>query len=277
MPQQRSGYLEIRQRGQNGGLNIQRRKVKQLPIFFFTNGLEFQVSHAYSNGVAISILDNGESSESNVTVIPFKTDSVLLIWKYDLQESMQPIQRVQNYRRAKKIRNSMTDILNSFANFLQTEENIYGIRFQTTMSQDSTLVMTKGATTSFPSVNFIYGMIGELKEYIHKEGAMETNHPMIDVKKINDQQYETMVAIPVNKELPGKGLIIFSRFVPWKVLTAEVKGGVKTVEKALRQMDLYVNDHQLTRMAISFQSLVTNRAEQPDSTQWITRIYTPVP
>ena len=171
----------------------------------------------------------------------------------------------------------MTGILNSLDNFLQKEDNIYGVHFDIGMSEDSTLVMTKGSTTSYPSEKYIYGMIGELKQYISQEGALETNHPMLDVKKISDQKYESMVAIPVNKELPGKGSILFSRFVPWKVLTAEVKGGVKTVEEALRQMDLYISDHQLTRMAISFQSLVTNRMEQPDSTQWVTRIYTPVP
>jgi hypothetical protein len=30
-------------------------------------------------------------------------------------------------------------------------------------------------------------------------------------------------------------------------------------------------------MAIPFQSLVTDRSKQPDTTKWITNIYTPVP
>ena len=171
----------------------------------------------------------------------------------------------------------MTGILNSLDNFLQKEDNVYGFHFDIIMSQDSTLVMTKGRTDSYPSQKYIYKMIGELKKYIRDEGALEINNPMLDLKRINDHQFETMVAIPVNKELPGKGSILFSRFVPWKVLTAEVKGGVPRVEEALHQMDLYISDHKLTRMAISFQSLVTNRMEQTDSTQWITRIYTPVP
>ena len=244
---------------------------------FYYGDLGFQLSHSYQNGVSVSILKDHSTTESTITIVQVNKDSVMLIWKCSLPESNFPIERIQNYYRAKKIRISMTDIVKSLDHFLQKDENIYGIPFVITMSQDSTLVMTKGTTDSYPSENYIYGLIRELKNYIRKEGALETNSPMLDVKKINENQYETMVAIPVNKELKGKGPIFFSRFVPWKVLTAEVKGGVKSVEDALHQMDLYISDHQLTRMAISFQSLVTNRMEQPDSTQWITRIYTPVP
>jgi len=81
----------------------------------------------------------------------------------------------------------------------------------------------------------------------------------------------------VNKELAGNGKIFFSRFVPWKVLTAEVRGGIWTVKEAMHQMDIYIADYQKTAMAIPFQSLVTNRMEEPDTLKWITGIYTPVP
>ena len=252
------------------------RKVPTSAPFYFDD-FGFQFSHDYPGGVSVSILNDTTITESTITLVQVNKDSVMLIWKCGLQESNWPIVRLQNYYRANKIRNSMTGIIKSLNNFLQKDENIYGIPFDITMSQDSTLVMTKGSTEAYPSEKYIYGLIGELKNYIRDEGALETNHPMLDVKKISDHHFETMVAIPANRELPGKGSIYFSRFVPWKVLTAEVKGGVKTVEEALHRMDLYINDHQLTRMAISFQSLVTNRMEQPDSTQWITRIYTPVP
>ena len=252
---------------------------RKLPTFapFYYNDLGFQVTHEYPGGVSVSIITGTTITESNITLVQANKDSVMLIWKCDLQESNQPIERLQNYYLAKKIRKSMTGIIKNLDNFLQKGENIYGIRFDITMSRDSTLAMTRGTTNSYPSEKYIYGLINELKSYIRNEGALETNHPMLDVKKINEHQYETMVAIPVNRELPGKGSIYFSRFVPWKVLTAEVKGGLKTVEEALHQMDLYISDHQLTRMAISFQSLVTNRLAQPDTTKWITRIYTPVP
>lgn len=244
---------------------------------FSYHDYDYELVHAYLNGAVISIVRNNNATESNLTIIPVKQDSIILIWKCSLPENFSPIARLLNYNKAKKIRAGMSDIMESLRHFLQKDANIYGISFDITMSQDSTLVMTKGITNAYPSEKYIYGLIGELENYIRIERALETNSPMLDVKKINKHQFETMVAIPVNKELPGKGSIFFSRFVPWKVLTAEVKGGVKTVEEALHQMDLYISDHKLTKMAVSFQSLVTNRMEQPDSTQWITRIYTPVP
>ena len=85
------------------------------------------------------------------------------------------------------------------------------------------------------------------------------------------------MAIPVNKELPGNNKISFSRFVPWKVLTAEVKGGNYTVEEAMHQMKVFISDYQKTAMAIPFESLVTDRSKEPDTLKWVTGIYTPVP
>ena len=48
---------------------------------------------------------------------------------------------------------------------------------------------------------------------------------MLNVKKLNESEFKTTVAIPINKVLPGNGKIFFRRFVPWKVLVAEVRGG----------------------------------------------------
>ena len=244
---------------------------------FKYNDIHFKPGHTYTNGAVIFIKWEEENIESNLTVVPLNSDSVRLIWKCDLPESNHPVRRIKSYYLAKNIRNSMTGILEKLDHFLQNEENIYGIQFEIKMSKDSTLVMTKKRFTTYPSEKQIYDLVNQLQSYTREEGALETNHPMLDVKRTGKNEFETMVAIPVNKELAGKGDIYFSRFVPWKVLTAEVTGGVSKVEEALHQMDLYISDHKLTRMAVSFQSLVTNRMEQPDSTQWITRIYTPVP
>ena len=179
------------------------------------NDLIFKQSHAYPNGVSVSILKGNDLIESNLTTVQVNKDSVLLIWKCSLPESNNPIKRLQNYYSAKKIRNSMTGIINNLDTFLRKDENIYGISFNITMSGDSTLIMTKRTTNSYPSAKYVYALITELKNYAAEQGAKETNFPMMDVKKIHDQQFEMMLAIPVNKELPGKGSIYFSRFVPW--------------------------------------------------------------
>ena len=64
--------------------------------------------------------------------------------------------------------------------------------------------------------------------------------------------------------------------VPGKILVAEVKGGAYTADEALRQLTMYMDDNHLVSPAIPFQSLVTERSKEPDTTKWITKIYFPV-
>ena len=44
----------------------------------------------------------------------------------------------------------------------------------------------------------------------------------------------------------------------------------------MKQMEQYVSDHKYVRIAIPFQSLVTDRMNEPDSSKWITKIYYPI-
>ena len=171
----------------------------------------------------------------------------------------------------------MADILEHLKAFLEDNTKVYGIHIHEIISKDSTLTATKLVSKDYPSTAEIYSLITRLKKYIISQGAKENNFPMLHVKEVNDTTFETMVAIPVNKYLPGDDdKIVPKRFVPWKVLTAEVKGGTHTVNEALHQMEIYISDYHREAMAIPFESLVTDRSKQPDTLQWITRIYTPV-
>jgi hypothetical protein len=161
--------------------------------------------------------------------------------------------------------------------FVEKQVNVYGVNFYETMSHDSTLVVTKSTYSNYPSTTQVYNLISELKKYIADEGAKENNFPMLNVKRLNEAEFETMVAISVNKYLPGNNKIFSRRFVPWKMQAADVIGGSYTVEDALKQMKIYMNDYQKRAMALPFQSLVTDRSKQPDTLKWITRIYTPIP
>ncbi|MDQ2720253.1 MAG: hypothetical protein M3Z26_10920 [Bacteroidota bacterium] len=244
---------------------------------FFYNGYYFQPSIKFTNAAEVTINNNSFSIKSRINLIELNRDSVVLIWKSQLPTGYNPLIKISKYQQAEKIKNNMTAILSALQLFLEKSENIYGAYFHIIMSKDSTMVATKGVTRNYPTTDFIYGLIGNLKKYIAGEDAKENNFPMLHIKKLSDSTYETMVAIPVNKELQGKDKIFFSRFVPWKVLTAEVEGGNYTVDEALRQMKMYISDYQKSAMAIPFESLVTDRNKEPDTTKWVTRIYTPVP
>lgn len=244
---------------------------------FFYKGDTFRIANRFYNSFQIDVTSKNSSQKTNLNLIKINVDSTAVVWTTQLQAGVNPIKRVVNYNAAVKIRENMSRILSHLHLFLQDKENVYRFDFHRSMSKDSTLVAIKKTTSQIPSTAEIYELIANLKEYIIRNEAKENNFPMLNVRKISDTNFETMVAIPINKALKGNGLIFFSRFVPWYVLTAEVRGGDKTVNEALDQMSLYITDYGKTQMAIPFQSLVTDRMTEPDTLKWVTNIYTPVP
>jgi hypothetical protein len=48
------------------------------------------------------------------------------------------------------------------------------------------------------------------------------------------------------------------------------------VDKGMQQLEYYLNEHRLRPPALPFQSLVTDRLVERDTTKWITRLYYPV-
>ncbi|HEU5365391.1 MAG TPA: hypothetical protein VFU62_07660 [Hanamia sp.] len=244
---------------------------------FFYKGYSYHLSEKLYNAMKLSITHANDTIESKIIIIKLNIDSVVVRWDCVLKTSFNPVSRILKYNEAENIKNNMSEILSGLRIFLDNKENIYGINLHVIMSKDSTMVLTKNFSSRYPTTDEIYMLIGNLKKYIASQKAKENNFPMLHVKKLEDSTFETMVAIPVNKELAGNGQISFSRFVPWKVLTAEVKGGDKTVQEALHQMKVFISDYQKTAMAIPFESLVTDRSKEPDTTKWITNIYTPVP
>ena len=245
-------------------------------IFFFKK-TGYHLTEKYYNSIQVQIKTGYSTIQSKINLIKLDVDSVVLIWKCEIPTGINPVSRFLKYREAENIKNDMTVILDSLGTFLDDKINVYGINLHVVMSKDSTMVLTKSFTHHYPTTSEVYKLVENLKKYIAGQLAKENNFPMLHVKILPDSTFETMVAIPVNRELAGNGSITFSRFVPWKVLTAEVKGGNKTVEEALHQMKVFISDFQISSMAIPFQSLVTDRSKEPDTSKWITRIYTPVP
>jgi len=249
-----------------------------------TNKTEFEygqntylINEYKYNALSILIRSKNFSVTSSIYFIPLNVDTVQVEWRYTLVAGLNPFSRIRLYSLAKNMHHNLIDIMKSMKSFIEKQVNVYGVNFYETISHDSTLVVTKTTYSNYPSTTQVYNLISELKKYIGDEGAKENNFPMLNVKKLNEAEFETMVAISVNKYLPGNSKIFPRRFVPWKMQAADVIGGSYTVEDALKQMKIYMNDYQKRAMALPFQSLVTNRSKQPDTLKWITRIYTPIP
>jgi len=100
---------------------------------------------------------------------------------------------------------------------------------------------------------------------------------MISTQEADGSQYETMIAISVDKIIQPGGNFFRSQMVPMKdrFLATEVKGGPATIEHAHKAIQKYMQDHILSPPARAFEILLTNRSKETDTTKWRTKIFYP--
>jgi hypothetical protein len=247
---------------------------------FRYKGLEYDLTKVSYQLINVRIRKEGTGYDSRLAVLPVgKLDSMYLQWECPLQGAMNPFTRIRQYRLAREIARDMSEILDSLSRFLGRKENIYGAAILRGTTMDSTLVTTQAVFGGYPSTADIYGLLNQLKGYIKVEGAVQVDAPMMHVESLHNgkDSFQLMVAIPVDRKLPGKGPIDFKRLAPGTpFLIVDVEGGEYTVNNALKGLQQYILDYQKTVMAIPYQSLLTDRSREPDSSKWKTRIYYPI-
>lgn len=242
------------------------------PSFFSCNGFTYHLSQKFYNSIELNIVGGDFQAISRINIIKITTDSSVLQWESRITASSNPIKRIRQYRKAIHIRDNMNTILGNLKPFLENNMNVYGVHIQQIISKDSTLISTNKIFRSYPTTAQIYELIDNLKIYISKEGGQENNFPMLSVRRFPGQKFETLVAIPVNGKLKETSTIVNKRFVPWKTLTGDVNGGLHSIENALLEMQIYIDDHQRNPMGIPFQLLITDRRVETDTLKWITKI-----
>lgn len=258
--------------------NVNASVITQKSDSTFINGrCTYRVTKRLYNGIEVSIKYGEDSSiTSTINFIPMAHDSVVLQWGYAIKSSLNPITRMEQYNKARRIKNSMSEILGSLKSFLEKPENVYGIKIKRISTNDTLLIATKSILHNYPSTSDIYDLINTLRNYIRKQDASETGTPIMNVEKTDSMQFKLMVAVPTNKILQDEGNIFFVRMIPGSFMSTEVSGGVYSVNHAFSQLQLFMNDYQKTSMAIPFNALITDRTMEPDTSKWITRLYQPV-
>ncbi|WP_153800596.1 GyrI-like domain-containing protein [Foetidibacter luteolus] len=237
----------------------------------------YNVSGKLYNAAPVIISTGSVKYSSSINILPLPDHTIKLQWKCSVKGSNNPFKRWSQFNEAKKLKKEFSKVFLSLQVFTENTKNVYGYTIEYTTLKDSTLAATKKITTNYPDTKTIYGMISLLETYAKANDAQITNHPMMNVRS-SKQGYETIVAIPLNKELPGNATIFPSRLanIKDKTLILEVKGGQNEIQKAYKQLSIFMQDYQLTQPVIPFESLETNRSLQPDSSKWITRIYAPI-
>ncbi len=247
------------------------------PFTYSFNGIRFKPEPSRVLSVPVSIDAGNFVTATEFTFIPNNVDTTTIHIETTVPVSANPIKRVRQYFAGEKLEDSFSKILESINSTYSKIGNLYNYNIEKKRVVDSTLVSTFEETKGNPSIAGIYALIDNLKDYIKKNDAVETGFPMLNIHTTDSVTYLVRVAIPVNKRLPNSGNISYKWMLPGgNILITEVKGGQTEINKAYKQVLNYIDDHDRTAPAIPFESLVTDRRNEPDSSKWITRIYYPV-
>jgi hypothetical protein len=241
------------------------------------NSYQYKIQGKKTSSILFDINKNNTVIHSSLNLFYDNNNTAILEWNGLLYTSNNPVKKLQDYFEAKRIEKDLKSILNELKTFFAKTENIYGSLIEEKLVEDSVLIFTDTISDGYPSTEFIYSMIGNLKKNMLANSVKETGYPMLNVTTDDSIHYLVKVAIPVDKEMPATDHIAYKKMMKaGNILVTEVKGGPYIINNAFKQMDTYVTDHERIPPAIPFLSLVTNRVQEPDTSKWITRIYYPV-
>jgi hypothetical protein len=213
---------------------------------------------------------------THLAILNLGRDSIGLRWQYVSGGNAGFLEKRRLGRQAPVVKKVMDSMLYRMKAYLERSEHIYGLVMRDSMSRDSTLLVSRFITRAYPSTADIYRYIGPIRQYAASQGAHAINYPMLHVEKI-DTGYACIVGLSVDRELSGTDVVLPKRYVPWKIVTAEVHGGAYSAEQGMLRLAEYIQDHSLAPQGLPFQSLMTERDKEADTTRWVTWVVQAVP
>lgn len=243
---------------------------------YTSNGVHYKISKILLNGFNLSAYNNTDTVKINFQVEPVGLDSSYFSWTFSQQMPVSPLKKINSYFNANKVISNIETLALEFKKHFDKEENVYGMKVQMDKVKDSTMISMKSTFNHYPSTGEIYAMINAVKEYIKVKKGEETDYPMLNIHSESPGSFETMVAVPTKAPIPSEGKFLVKRMILGNILAGEIKGGVTTIMEGEKNLAFYVTDHHKLSPAIPYQSLISNRLLEPDSTKWITRLYFPV-
>ncbi|WP_018617057.1 hypothetical protein [Segetibacter koreensis] len=242
------------------------------------NGYTYRLKEKLYNAVGVEIIKKNQVIAGKIIIIPIAQDSLIVQWNNNLTTSINPFIRIKQYQQALNTKKNITVILHSLKSFAEDKDKVYKLNIRRTTLTDTLFVAVKTVTTGYPSTEVIYHFIQNLRTYITQQKAREMDRPILNITKRDSVHYEMMVAIATNIALKGNGSIAFKRMIAYKdkILTADVTGGLNSIKKAYNELNTYMSDYNLTSPVIHWETLITDRSKETDSTKWITRICIPI-
>ncbi len=242
---------------------------------FEYNGYAYRITGKRYSSLLINIARNEMRISTELIFIPIANDSVVMRWKSDTLIAANSGASLKSI--TSDLNRDFKTIIGAIETFYANDANIYGLLFEKKQVVDSILISTSVQLNTYPKTADIYQMINKLRAFAKANGAAETGYPMLNISTEDNTHYKAQVAIPVNKKLQDKGDIHYKWMLGGgKILVGEVKGGLNTISKGMGEMENYVTDNGLVAPAIPFQSLVTDRSMESDTSKWVTKLYWPV-
>lgn len=227
-------------------------------------------------GIETTVFNRDDSLKGFLQFIYNGNNSTQFQFTSKHQFSANPLKRFVQYFQFKKIGTNVENLLTDAKKYFDNPENIYGLNIVKEKVTESSMVSAKNTFDHYPSTQEIYAMIVSVKEYVKIKGGDETSYPMLHVEKMGPMAYEVMVAIPTKTDVPPEGKFQLKNMRSGTMLMAEVKGGPYSVIKGDEELTNYLSDYKKNSPAIPFQSLVTNRLLETDTSKWVTKLYYPV-
>ena len=244
---------------------------------YIYEGYSYRLSDIFTDGGAVLIGSNSFSLSSKLQTITKGRDSIIIEWNAVLETGKNPFTKLRRYLSSVGLKKNIGIVFESLCNFANKTENIYGFPIDRTTFTEVTLIAYRFKSPNYPATDIIYNAVNKLRQYIISRDAAEKYYPMISTKQVDSAQYETMVAISVDKMIPASGDFFISQMVPMKdrFLETEVTGGPASIEKAHNAIEKYMSDYSLSAPARPFEILVTDRNKETDTAKWKTKIFYP--
>jgi len=243
---------------------------------FSYGGATFRITRIGYNVAGIAIEQDGMILQSELNLIALNRDSTWIRWNCELPTGYNPFTRLQRYKMAGELSKNMKIVLGKLDQYVSNPMNVYGVSISRITFWDTCMLSTRFTTAAYPTTTELYSYFEVLKKNVIKQNARIAGYPMMNVRMLKADSFETQVALPTNRFLQNEGKIFSRKMVPGNFLTSVVQGGRYSVEETLEQMEYFLKDNNRTQMASPFQQLITDRISEPDTSKWITRIYLPV-
>jgi hypothetical protein len=244
-------------------------------IFVYKENI-FKVKSYQLNNAHFSTVYKGITILYTVSFVQQGSNQMQLLKVIEFELSTNPFKKLIQRIQLPTAEKYMNELFQHTATFFSDAKYVYGLQITKQKVKDSALISVKDIFDHYPTTTDIYKQVAEIKKYIQTQQGKEVNYPFLNIRKTDSIHFESMVAIATEKELPGTNRFNVKKMVLGNILFAVATGGLSAIKEGEKQMEYYVFDYRKSSPAIPFQSLITDRSAEPDTTKWQTGLHYPI-